>query len=78
VRFLTTTGTGKGISIAAGLFLGATFVIALYRTYQKYSSPRAQRKRMVGGVQHQRIHTCWCMWDAQQWQQWLGCGYYTL
>jgi hypothetical protein len=48
VRFLTTTGTGKGISIAAGLFLGATFVIALYRTYQKYSSPRAQRKRMVG------------------------------
>ncbi|KAF6265236.1 hypothetical protein COO60DRAFT_1623915 [Scenedesmus sp. NREL 46B-D3] len=47
VRFLTTTGTGKGISIAAGLFLGATFVIALYRTYQKYSSPRAQRKRMI-------------------------------
>jgi hypothetical protein len=47
VRFLTTTGTGKGISIAAGVFLGATFAIALYRTYQKYSSPRAQRKRMV-------------------------------
>uniref|UniRef100_A0A383V399 Armadillo-like repeats domain-containing protein n=1 Tax=Tetradesmus obliquus TaxID=3088 RepID=A0A383V399_TETOB len=47
VHFLTNTGTGKGISIAAGLFLGATFVIALYRTYQKYSSPRAQRKRMI-------------------------------
>jgi hypothetical protein len=61
VRFLTTTGTGKGISIAAGLFLGATFVIALYRTYQKYSSPRAQRKRMVGGLQQQRYRRCWCM-----------------
>lgn len=47
VRFLTSSTTGKGISIAAGLFLGATLLIALYRTYQKYSSPRAQRKRVV-------------------------------
>eukprot|EP00878_Enallax_costatus_P022167 GHUV01023507.1.p1 GENE.GHUV01023507.1~~GHUV01023507.1.p1 ORF type:complete len:323 (+),score=126.66 GHUV01023507.1:168-1136(+) len=47
VRFLTSSTTGKGISIAAGLFLGATLLIALYRTYQKYSSPRAQRKRVI-------------------------------
>lgn len=47
VTFLTSSTTGKGITIAAGLFLGATFLIALYRTYQKYSSPRAQRKRVV-------------------------------
>lgn len=47
VKFLTSSGMGKGISIAAGLFLGATFVIALYRSYQKFSSPRAQRKRVV-------------------------------
>lgn len=47
VSFLTSSTVGKGISIAAGLFLGATFFIALYRTYQKYTSPRAQRKRVV-------------------------------
>lgn len=45
--FLTSTATGKGISIAAGLFLGATLLIAMYRTWQKYSSPRAQRMRVV-------------------------------
>lgn len=45
--FLTTTPSGKGITIAAGLFLGATLGIALFRTYQKYSSPRAQRMRVI-------------------------------
>lgn len=45
--FLTSTATGKGITIAGGLFLAATLAIALYRTYQKYSSPRAQRMRVV-------------------------------
>jgi hypothetical protein len=47
MKYLTSSGTGKGISIAAGIFLGATFAIALYRSYQKFSSPRAQRKRVV-------------------------------
>ncbi|KAF8069554.1 PTRH2 [Scenedesmus sp. PABB004] len=46
-RWLSTTGTGKGVSIAAGLFLASTLLIAVYRTYQKYSSPRAQRKRVI-------------------------------
>jgi hypothetical protein len=52
--FLTSTATGKGITIAGGLFLAATLAIALYRTYQKYSSPRAQRMRVVSesGLQH--------------------------
>lgn len=48
-QFLTSTATGKGISIAAGLFLGATLLIAMFRTWQKYSSPRAQRMRVVSG-----------------------------
>jgi len=48
-QFLTSTATGKGVSIAAGLFLGATLLIAMFRTWQKYSSPRAQRMRVVSG-----------------------------
>ncbi|KAG0591613.1 hypothetical protein KC19_1G188200 [Ceratodon purpureus] len=29
-------------------YLGITFVVAVYRTYKKYTSPRGQRKRQVG------------------------------
>lgn len=51
--FITSTATGKGLAAAAGLFLGATLLMAVVRTWQKYSSPRAQRMRVVseGGGQ---------------------------
>lgn len=45
--FLTSSRAGKGISIAAGAFLAVTFAMAVYRTYQKYTSTPAQRKRQI-------------------------------
>jgi hypothetical protein len=37
----------RGAGIGAALFLGATLIIAIYRSWEKYSTPEAQRRRVV-------------------------------
>lgn len=67
-----TGAPGKGVTIAAGLFLGATLGIALFRTYQKYSSPRAQRMRVVSEPALVLLLGCVCVGGV--YMGWGGAG----
>jgi hypothetical protein len=48
--WVTTSGAGRGLLYGAAAFLGGTLAVALYRTYQKATSTRAQRMRTVSGT----------------------------
>lgn len=50
--FATTQGLGRNLTIGAGVFLAATLLIALQRTYKKYTSNRAKRRRQINKNKH--------------------------